>query len=459
MRNAARELVRPLDDSQRAEIQLFLTGLWKSKSAAEKFIKSCPRPGHDKLTRTVNAVIALEKDLRLNQLEGRIEVNGKPIDKISRSEFMLSITDSGKISRDDALDAITLVAARQAYHPVRKYLRGLQWDGNDHLSRFLSKIHGKGATITYGDGRPDTPIYRALITRWLLGCAVRALYGDEENPFKHQTPMLVFVGNQGAGKSALAKWLASGLGLSYHNEGTMNPDSDIHHRLMVTKWIWEVSELGASLRRSDREATKSFITQEYHSYKIPWEPYPITRPTLCNLMGTINEEKFLDDSTGERRFLPVDVVGIDHSYSQIDINQLWAQIVAMLDQGESPRLHPKENEILAGVHADHKIENPLIDYIHMYFDVAPENEDASCLTAEIINRLRDFKVTLPLDLRAASRAIGDVLHPMGLRNDKIYRDGSEGRGWYGIKPNAKITPEEQRIIDNRNYAKSRENWR
>ena len=48
----------------------------------------------------------------------------------------------------------------------------------------------------------------------------------------------------------------------YYHEGAINPeDKDCRIRLMST-WIWTVSELGATTRKNDREALKSFLTLE-----------------------------------------------------------------------------------------------------------------------------------------------------------------------------------------------------
>lgn len=217
----------------------------------------------------------------------------------------------------------------------------------------------------------------------------------------------------------------------------MSTTSIDDQRSMVTKWIWEVSELGASLRRSDREAVKSFITQEWFTYRKPWGKSSITKPTLCNLVGSINPTTgFLDDPTGHRRFLPISVSAIDKNYEKlVDVNQLWAQLVHLYHSGVSPELSDSERRALAEIHKDHESENPLQTYLQMYFDVDPSNENYRCFTAEILSRLQQFKVSVAANPRVAGREINDALAPMGLTRKKLSINGVKGWGWVGINPN------------------------
>jgi predicted P-loop ATPase len=291
---------------------------------------------------------------------------------------------------------------------------------------------------TYPDGT-QVPLHGLLIKRWLLGCVARALDGGKAEAFKHQTPMLVIIGKQGLGKSSFVRWLVSGVGYEFHQEGPIDPHSIEDKRSMVTKWIWEVSELGASLRKSDRDALKGIITQEWHTYRKPWGRYNITKPTLCNFVGTINPETgFLDDPTGHRRFLPIQLTTIERGYeSAIEVDQLWAEIVALYLGGESPELTQIERDALVQVYEKHEVENPLQTYIAMYFDVLPGNVKMRCTTAEIISRLRSFGININNEPRVSGRILNDTLAPMGLISDRWKINGIKVSGWCGIEPNGK----------------------
>jgi hypothetical protein len=418
---------------------LFNIGLFHNVKKAGEFADECARhldsiPLIDRIT---TAIKALGHTFRLNLLEDTIEVDGRRVDDVFMSRLRL-IIEGQKYKRQHVEDAVAVIAKENEFHPVRDYLLTLEWDGVRRLPTLLIYFHGDGVIATYPDGT-EVPLHGLLIKRWLLGCVARALDGGKAEAFKHQTPMLVIIGRQGLGKSSFVRWLVSGVGYEFHQEGPVDPHKEEDWRSMVTKWIWEVAELGASLKKTDRDSLKGIITKEWHTYRKPYGRYNITKPTLCNFVGTINPETgFLDDPTGHRRFLPIQLTEIERGYADaIDINQLWAEIVALYLGGESPELSDIERDALAGVYEEHEVENPIQTYIAMYFHISPGSGKMRCSTADIINRLRQFGIALHSDVRIASRLINDTLTPLGLERDRWKENGVLIRGWRGIEPNNK----------------------
>lgn len=408
-----------------------------AKPKEEPKKEQAPAPPVTKKDEWMAALASLGHTFALNRLEDTVEIDGRMLDDVTRSEIYLDMISRG-VGKTYVDDVLNVAAKDNAYHPVQDYLNGLTWDGEDYLSTMLDYIMGDTRPIVYPDGTSQ-PLYRIMISRWLLGCVARALEGDKDTPFKHQTPVLVIIGPQGIGKSAWARWLASGLGSQYHQEGGLDPHKIEDRRSMVTKWIWEVPELGASLRRADRDAIKSVLTIEWHTYRKPWGKGNVTKPTLCNFIGSVNPEiGFLDDPTGSRRYLPVTVSLFDRTYSEVvDVDQLWAQLVHLYRNGTKPTLSPVEDAALREVHTEHTIENPLQQYIQMYFDIIPGNEDMKCFTADIISRLRAFNVALHADVKVAGRQIADVLTGMGLERRNTSVGSVKGRAWVGIAANMK----------------------
>lgn len=427
-----------LSDRRLLATFLFTIGLFPTVKAAGEFVDACAQhlDSIPLIERITAAIKVLGHTFRLNLLEDTIEVDGRRLDDVFMARLRL-IIEGQKYKRQHVEDAVSVIAKENEYHPVRDYLLNLEWDGVRRLPTLLAYFHGDGAMAIYSDGT-QVPLHGLLLKRWLLGCVARALDGSKAEAFKHQTPMLVIIGKQGLGKSSFVRWLVSGVGYEFHQEGPIDPHKEEDWRSMVTKWIWEVAELGASLKKTDRDSLKGIITKEWHTYRKPWGRYNITKPTLCNFVGTINPETgFLDDPTGHRRFLPIQLTQIDHGYADaIDINQLWAEVVAIYLAGESPELSQIERDALAGVYEAHEVENPIQTYVAMYFRLSPGNTKMRCSTADIITRLRQFGIALHSDVRIASRLINDTLTPLGLERDRWKKNGVLIRGWIGIEPNA-----------------------
>ncbi len=171
--------------------------------------------------------------------------------------------------------------ATKSLDPVRDYLGATAWDGRDHIGALAAHFTDAHEVITYADGTART-VMHAWLRRWLIG-AVGKVYG------KAQNPMLTLTGGQGIGKSHFVQWLCSGLP-DLHVELAIRPDSTDQLKLLSTKWIWEVAELGATTRRADREALKSFITLGYATYRPPYGRYELHKPALASFIGTVNPD-------------------------------------------------------------------------------------------------------------------------------------------------------------------------
>ena len=366
-------------------------------------------------------------DFSINLLENTPEFNGNPIEDGDLASINHHMIDLGYKKRNDIADGINIVSTENAYHPVQDYLNQLQWDGQGHVQRLLAHFTGDDIKIK------GVPVLEALITKWLLGCVERAL-GDANSAFRHQNPMLVLSGAQGIGKSSFVRYLCTGVGMLYHKEGHLNASDKDDLRTLVTTWIWEVSELGSTFRKSDRDALKALITMEHHTYRTPYAKTPIRKPVLCNLVGTINPEiGFLDDPTGNRRYMPVNMWAIDHSYSKIDINQVWAEIVAMYKTGASPALSDDEEAVLSQLREQHRKENPIEVYFQTHFDITGDKNDG-IHTAEIIRVLREKGVSLGHTETGASMEISKAMVALGIKKNRaLYRHGVRGAGYLGIR--------------------------
>ena len=263
----------------------------------------------------------------LNDLDDTVEVNGVRLDDISRSDILNHLRDRGLKSAAWAEDAINSLAGQNRYHPVRDFLTGLRWDRQDHI-----------ATLAWHLKSDDEEWVVAVLQRWLVGAVGKAL--DRRQNF-----MLVLSGPQNIGKSYFARWI-NPLGDRYHVEAPIRPDDKDEHLRLVRNLTWEVGELGATTRRADVEALKSFVTLRDVTVRKPYGRHDIEKPALASFIGTINPSGsgFLTDTTGNRRFVIVEVSKIFREYSGlVDPTQVWAQAVALFGQGEVSDLSEQES--------------------------------------------------------------------------------------------------------------------
>ncbi len=202
--------------------------------------------------------------------------------------------------------------------------------------------------------------------------------------------------------------------------------------IALTRWVWEVSELGATMRKSDREALKAFITLQDATYRPSYGRHALVKPALASFIGTVNfEGALLADPTGHRRFWPVNLAGVDWNYSQdVDVNQVWAQAFALYRAGEPWRLSTEERTAHAEIVQTYEVEDILAGYVQEYFRVEPENEALFMTTTEIISTLRKPEgADLKGSEKALSMQLATSLTSLGLVRKRQYVATEKAQRW------------------------------
>lgn len=258
-------------------------------------------------------------------------------------------------------DARVLVAQENSYNPVRQYLDSLKWDGIPRAeSLFIDYL-----------GAADNAYTRAC-TRKTLAAAVRRIY----QPGVKFDNMLVLVGCQGCGKSHIVQLL----GGNWFSDTLTTVQGKEAYEQLQGFWIIEIAELSA-MRKSEVEAIKHFTAKNSDSYRAAYGHHTETHPRQCVFFGTTNRYEFLRDTTGNRRFWPIDVNpgnAVNDVFSDLtadEIDQIWAEAVHIHRQGEALYLDTDELKELAEQEQNiHFEESPLTGDIVKYLDtLLPEN--------------------------------------------------------------------------------------
>ena len=185
--------------------------------------------------------------------------------------------------------ALRLAWSAREYNPVTEIIDGLKWDGVERCEHFLTK---------WGMAADDE--YTRECSRLIFADGIHRLY----EPGCKADDVVVLIGKQGAGKSTLVRFLA--INDSYYGEiKTVEGDKAVEQLEGV--WICEIAELFAVTKHKEQEAVKAFITRQRDKYRKPYDKNPKEYPRSCILIGTSNEDSFLIDKTGNRRWFPVSV--------------------------------------------------------------------------------------------------------------------------------------------------------
>lgn len=224
------------------------------------------------------------------------------------------------VSKQIIIDYITRYATQNKYNPILSAVQSVKWDGKDRVN----EIYDIFKIPVDENGKYS----RIFIFKWLCQCICGLFNDDIDNPFSLDI-ILVFQGKQGIGKTRFFEKLA--LSSKYFGEGICLDPRDKDSIMQATsKFISELGEIGSTMRK-DMDSVKAFLTKSTDEYRTPYGKASLHYPRITSFVGTVNDDKFLIDQTGNRRFVTIPLaedLKIDY-ISQIepfDVLQLWSQI-------------------------------------------------------------------------------------------------------------------------------------
>ncbi|WP_234412822.1 VapE domain-containing protein [Stenotrophomonas sp. YAU14A_MKIMI4_1] len=227
-----------------------------------------------------------------------------------------------KCSDDLVLKAVIAVARRHRRHPIKDYLRALEWDGVPRIERMLVELFGAA----------DNAYSLRAAQCFMVSAVARILWVDTKQPSVGAQVdfMLVLEGEQGKRKSSALRAI---FGSEWFVETSESPSSKDFYQVIQGAWGVEIGEMD-SFSKADVTSVKTAITRRVDKFRAPYERVPRSYRRECVFAGTTNEHQYLRDPTGGRRFLPVRTDG-DVQIAQIATlrDQLWAEAVTMFDAG------------------------------------------------------------------------------------------------------------------------------
>lgn len=235
--------------------------------------------------------------------------------------------------------ALRAAADARQLNPVADYLTGLAWDG-------VKRLHDVAADVLGS----VTPMAGEMIRRWFISAVARAM-----RPGCKVDTVLVLVGDQGWRKSTFFSVLA-GDGFSDSHVDISNKDAFLQFR---SAWVLEWGEIERVTGRRGADEIKSLLASRFDDYRPHYGRAMVRVPRSCVIVGTTNQEQFLDDETGSRRFLCVRVGReIDAGALALVRDQLWAEAVAAFRADEPWWFDLAENATREAGAEDHTVESP-----------------------------------------------------------------------------------------------------
>ena len=235
------------------------------------------------------------------------------------------------ITRQALMEAMETVAYENPWHPVVEWLSLLQWDGVPRANKWLMHVIGERPAV--GDQPGTLPAeqveYLTIVGRcWLVGMVARVM---EPGCKFDYCPVLEGAG--GLGKSTMVETLASS---AWYSDTPFEIGRGKESQEQVQGvWLYEMGEL-SQMGKSEINAVKAFISSKVDRYRPAYGRVIEEHPRQCVLSGSTNENTYLRDRTGNRRFWPIPVRHlIKNQWLAKYRDQLFAEAYQLYLAGES----------------------------------------------------------------------------------------------------------------------------
>ena len=335
----------------------------------------------------------------------------KKLDGIQRSRLLRYFEKNPslpKFSENDIKGGIEDFADRAKFNSLTDHLNGLRWDGKMRMHRLFEHYFGathNGPTQANGDN-----LYLVSLSTWFLtGLVRRALQPGCVNQY-----VVILNGPQGIGKSSGLRALCGDQWFTDRMPSLKLRDADPKrfYDMLRGRWVIEIGEAKA-IKGVDPDGLKEFITHSIDEFKPAYEADQVVMPRSFVFVVTRNPQEgqgFLRDTTGNRRFWPVECSKVLRDDIERDRDQLLAEAMDYVrfaarhecgdvpffpdDAFEAEYLKPLQAELVELDEYDEIVAEFLDDY-------TPNRVKPIAISREVLGK----QTALPKELAEVGRAL------------------------------------------------------
>jgi len=262
-----------------------------------------------------------------------------------------------------SIDLLPALFAENSSNPILTWIKSKKWDGKTRLTDLANTLSVAEHDQEY--------MFLALRT-WLIQCVAAAdgaRHTSNKNAIAKFELAFILQGGQGVKKTSWFNRLLPPELAEYILDGVhLDPADKDSVKQSTSCWICELGELDSTFKRADISRLKAFLSKKVDIMRLSYDRVSSNLGRRTSFCGSVNPEMFLVDSTGNRRFLPVQVLACD-SLHTINMQQLWAQVWQMYLDGEQWWCSKELETMLIERHERHAEINPIHEMVAEVFDI------------------------------------------------------------------------------------------
>ena len=369
------------------------------------------------------------------------DINTMVCQCVAESQVNINVSEMWTALKSDMVPAV---------HPIRAWLEGLkpytpdQPDWIDIVAQQvrvrdsaqngveLGSMGQYGVELSSQEKTNTTPsnadaYWRQCFKKWFVAMVASWMKDEVVNH-----TVLVLIGRQGIFKTTWLERLIPPELRAYSSKLPLSGQISKDDRLRLCEnAMLNIDELDAICGR-EMNIVKSLLTSTDVNERAAYGRLKERRVRLASFCASTNNREFLTDITGNRRWLPFEVEGIQNPFhTTIPYELIYAQAKYLVDQGwfmywfdlEEIEKLEKHNEEFRALENEEQL-------LPILFDIPADGKGEFMTTAEISDKLVTYGgIKKPMNIRK----LNAILERHGFNAARPYVDGKQVRGWLVYK--------------------------
>jgi predicted P-loop ATPase len=363
----------------------------------------------------------INRRIKYNEFLDLVEVDDKPIkaDDLYREFTIGKFPCDIKSDRKKIIPLIVDIAKSNPYHPVRDYLKNAYesngYTGNyKHLLKILRQDDDNHLALRYLEVFGTGAVHRIMSP----GCIMRYM-------------LVLFSKHQNIGKSLFCAELSNGwFNDDFHDFKNKDELSKLHNH-----WIVELSEVDKLFKGRSASEIKAAVSTRTDTYRKPYGVALESHPRPSIFVGTTNENQILNDSTGNTRFMMIEIPGsdrIDLSWIRANRDKIWADFYHLaIVGGMLPMLSEVEENLQSSHNKEFEVGDAWEDDIRVFMSSASRLRIGASMSEILVNVLHK---QIGDHSKSDEYRISEILKRIGCecKQKRWTKGGEKSRRWIMI---------------------------
>lgn len=344
----------------------------------------------------------ISDDLEYRQRDS-IHFYFRPVDQRERNSVAIDALQEGLRVWDRDVNRYLMSNRVPLHNPVEEYLDDTgTWDGKDRIRVLAALVPC------------DNPHWKDLFYRWFLSM-VAHWRGIDKQHGNCTSPLLI--GAQGYHKSTFCRILLPPE-LRFGYTDSLDFKSKRDAELSLGRFMLINLDEFDQINAGQQGFLKHLLQKPVANLRKPYGASIREVRRYASFIGTSNQKDLLNDPSGSRRFICIEVTAPIDTNVTINYKQLYAQAVHAIYKGERYWLDDRDEAVLKETNAEFEQVSPLEQLFNCYFKLPDSEEDGEWLSpVEILNVMRDNNREIKL-INSNIISFGRILRKNGYRSKR-----------------------------------------